>query len=266
MRPVNLGGRTFERLSRELKRYRFPAVAFSGGTDSAFLLAVVRRIFGERVLAITVDFPYIPRRTIRRSEDIAQLLKVNHIILRDEDILVEKEIAYNRRLRCYVCKKKMMGLIRDVAKEEGCDVVLDGTNTDDLREMRPGLKALEELGVVSPLAAVGITRRGVEKLARELGIPINPPETCILTRLPPNTPVDVDLVRRIDLAEEIVIQIAEVSLVRVRYWNGGARIEVLPSEIDKLVKDEVRGKINSELSSLGFYPVTLDLEGYNRSR
>jgi len=251
-------------LSHMLGDYKCVAVAYSGGMDSSVLLSLLKGI-GKEIIAITVYFPYIPRRAIWRSEEFTRALKVPHIILVDNEIMESEEIARNGLNRCYVCKERMMRLIKTVAKEKGCDIIVDGTNLDDLSETRPGLRALKELGIMSPFAALKIGKERIRELAKELGISELPPDTCLLTRLPYDFQVKEDLLRRLDLAEEFIMK-AGISLVRARYFHGGLKIEVLPSDMSKLLKDDIRRSLVNELSDLGFNPIMLDLRGYVRSK
>ncbi len=247
---------------RVLKDYRCPAVAFSGGRDSTFLLWALKRAGVDRVMAVTVDFPYIPKRVVAASEEVARLIGVDHIIIRDEKVMKENEILRNGPLRCYFCKLRMMSLILNVAEREGCDAVLDGTNASDVREDRPGLRALKELGVQSPLVEAGITEGEVISLLRDLNLPYLA-ETCLLTRTPPGREVSLDLLKRIEYLEDFVLR-AGVSLVRARVQGSEVRIEVPPGDMHKIL--EIRDEILEMALSRGFQAVTLDLMGYRGSK
>ncbi len=251
-----------DRLFRRLGEYGCPAVALSGGRDSTFLLWALKRAGVGRVLAVTVDFPYIPRRVIAASEEVARLIDVDHAIIRDEAIMEEREIRWNGPLRCYFCKRRMMSLIRDVAEREGCDAVLDGTNISDLKEDRPGLMALKEVGVRSPLVESGISEKDVVSSLKDLGLPYLA-ETCMLTRLPAGEEVDLELVRRVEALEDTVLHTG-VSLVRSRVQGDGVRIEVPPEDMVRVLK--VREVVLEAARSSGFRTVTLDLQGYGGSK
>ncbi len=253
---------SYEKLIHALKGYRCPAIAFSGGRDSTFLLWALKQAGVGRVVAVTVDFPYIPRRVITASEEVAGLIGVDHVIVRDEEVMKEDEIRRNGPLRCYFCKLRMMSLILDVAQREGCDAVLDGTNVSDLGENRPGLRALKELGVKSPLVDVGITEEEVISLLRDLNLPYVA-ETCMLTRLPPGREVSLDLLRRVEHLEDLILR-AGVSLVRARVQGEGVRIEVPPEDMHRIL--EIRDDVVEMALSVGFRAVTLDLQGYRGSK
>ncbi|MDK2372663.1 MAG: ATP-dependent sacrificial sulfur transferase LarE [Candidatus Korarchaeota archaeon] len=245
-----------------MSKYRCPAIAFSGGRDSTFLLWALKRAGVDRVMAVTVDFPYIPRRVVAASEEVARLIGVDHIIIRDEKVMKENEILRNGPLRCYFCKLRMMSLILNVAEREGCDAVLDGTNASDVREDRPGLRALKELGVQSPLVEAGIKEGEVISLLRDLNLPYLA-ETCLLTRMPPGREVSLDLLKRIEDLEDFVLR-AGVSLVRARVQGSEVRIEVPPGDMHKIL--EIRDEILEMALSTGFQAVTLDLMGYRGSK
>ena len=245
-----------------MRRYRCPAVAFSGGRDSTFLLWALKRAGVGRVLAVTVDFPYIPRRVIAASEEVARLIGVDHVIVRDEEVMEEREVRWNGPLRCYFCKRRMMSLVRSVAEREGCDAVLDGTNVSDLSEDRPGLRALKEMEVRSPLVEAGISEMYIVSLLKDLKLPYLA-ETCMLTRLPIGEEVNLELVRKVEVLEDIILQVG-VSLVRTRLQGDGVRIEVPPKDMGRIL--EARATILEAARSSGFRTVTLDLQGYGGSK
>ncbi len=245
-----------------MRRYRCPAVAFSGGRDSTFLLWALKRAGVGRALAVTVDFPYIPKRVIAASEKVARLIGVDHVIVRDEEVMEEREIRWNGPLRCYFCKRRMMSLVRSVAEREGCDAVLDGTNVSDLSEDRPGLRALKEMGVRSPLVEAGISEMDIVSLLKDLKLPYLA-ETCMLTRLPIGEEVNLELVRKVEVLEDIILQVG-VSLVRARLQGDGVRIEVPPEDMGRIL--EARAIILEAARSSGFRTVTLDLQGYGGSK
>jgi len=212
-------------------------------------------------LAVTVDFPYIPRRVIVASEEVAKRIEVDHVIIRDEGVMEEEEIRRNGPLRCYFCKLRMMSLVRDVAEREGCEVVLDGTNLSDLNEDRPGMRALRELEIRSPLAEAKVTEEEVKSLLSDLNLPYFA-ETCMLTRLPPGE-VSLELMRRVEQLEDFILR-KGVSTVRARVQGEGVRIEVPPLDMGRVV--EAREAILEAALSLGFRAVTLDLQGYRGSK
>ncbi len=251
------------RISELLKDRKCIAVAYSSGLDSSVLLRLLQEA-GKEIIAITVYFPYIPRRAIKRGEEFTRKWGIPHMVLIDKEIMEDGEIARNGLYRCYACKRRMMSMIIRAAEMEGCDLVVDGTNFDDLSEIRPGLRALEELGVISPFAILKVTKERIREMAKELNVPEILPDTCLLTRLPHDFQVNEGLLRRIDLAEEAILG-RGVSLVRARYFHGGLRIEVLPDDFQKLVRKGIREALVEELMKLGFDPITLDLKGYTRS-
>ncbi len=254
-------------LKKLLKQYGRVAIAFSGGLDSCFLLHTALQVLGrDHVLALTVDYPYIHRSSIREAIETASSMGAQHIIIRDNDIMKEIEIAMNLESRCYKCKKRMMQLLKQAALKTGFTILIDGTNKSDLAENRPGIKALKEEGVESPLAIAGLSRQDIIKLARKQELPFwnKPPNTCLLTRLPRGYMVLEEDLRKIEEAEETLRTcLGKTILLRARHHGDLLRIEVkredLPHVIKLLVEDH---KLVTKLKSIGYSFITVDLEGY----
>ncbi len=250
-------------------RYRSVAIAFSGGFDSTLLLyAAVKALGRERVVAITVDAPHISRRDVERCRAIARELGVQHIVLELPHILELEDVRKNTANRCYLCKKAMYRAIAAKARELGLEAVLDGTNADDFSSDRPGLRALKELNIDTPLARCGIGRKDVEKLVLCYGYPLSMARrtTCLLTRFPPNREVRLDDLKRVERAESILIECLgyEPKVLRVRDHGDLARIEVDREDMVKLLEILVpRSRCLEELKKLGYRYITLDCEGYH---
>jgi len=244
-----------------LKRFNRVVVAFSGGIDSTLVLALALKTC-KHVIAATVYLPYIPLRHINRAKLIASELKVKHIIINEPKL--PDEILYNPPNRCYLCKKKMIKLIKNTTNT---DIIIDGTNADDYKEYRPGLKALEEENVVSPLALAGMTKNDIKYSLKILGLDKwdAPPTTCLLTRIPYGDLVTYSRLKKIEKAEEIIINTTSIKHVRVRDHGDLARIEVPKEKFEILLNPLVSSTIVSELKKLGYRFITLDLEGYKRS-
>jgi uncharacterized protein len=239
-------------------------IAFSGGVDSTFLLKAANEALGDKVLAITVRSPYIPDWEIAEARDFAMKLGVSHLII---DVPVTDEILNNPENRCYLCKRFIFEKLREIAAGKGFKNLVDGTNGDDSADNRPGMKALKELNILSPLKEIGFNKQDIRRYSRIIGLPTweKPAYACLLTRIPYNTPVENDLLRRIEKAEKFLIDLG-IKAVRVRVHGDLARIEIDSSLISKIVEENLIKIISEQLKSFGFKYVTLDLEGYRENK
>jgi uncharacterized protein len=238
-------------------------VAFSGGADSTLLLKVCRDVLGpENVTAVTgVSQTYTPeeKRTARRA---ARELGVRHVLL-ETDELSCGDFAANPPDRCYHCKRELFGKISDLAKTLGIDAFYDASNLDDLSDYRPGRRATEELGVISPLVLAGFTKRDVRTLSKRLGLsswdkPANP---CLASRIPYGTPITLENLDKIRAGEKFIRDLG-FPVVRLRHHGEIARIEVPPADFPRLLKPATARRIAARLKSLGYLWTALDIEGY----
>lgn len=239
-------------------------VAFSGGVDSSVVLATACIVLGsDNVIAVTATSPIRFNEDVEWSKKIASMLNVRHIVI-ESDELKDGEFVLNPINRCYICKKHLAKKLIEIAKEFEAKTIVDGTNASDLNSYRPGIQALREVGIRSPLAEVGINKIEVKLLAKALGLPNwnRPSTSCLATRIPYGEPITIEKLKRIARAEEIVKRVAGVELVRVRDHGYIARIEVDRSERNKLFNEEVMDTIAIKLKELGYRYVTLDLLGY----
>lgn len=248
----------YERLLERLGEMKVAAVAFSGGADSTFLLAAARVALGERVLALTAVTPYMERQEITETLSLSASLGVRHELV---ELPMPEGMKSNPPERCYLCKHALYERLAAVARDAGFPRVLDGSNLDDLDDYRPGLRALRELGIESPLLDCGIDKAEVRRLSAELGLPTSdkPTNACLLTRLPIGARVSMEDLQRIEEAERILIE-RGYRWVRVRLHDGLARIEVSPEERVQLLGEGE--EVAAALQQLGFRHVTLDLLGY----
>ncbi|MDW8085618.1 MAG: ATP-dependent sacrificial sulfur transferase LarE [Ignisphaera sp.] len=239
-------------------------VAFSGGVDSSVVLATAVLSLGrEEVTAATAASPIHTEEDLEWSRRIASALRVRHIVFETSE-LSDPNFTQNPADRCYFCKKHIAGSLMDIARRIGARIVVEGTNASDLNSYRPGLSAVREAGIRSPLAEVGLTKSEVRMVAKALGLPnwSRPPMACLATRVPYGDLITAEKLRRIAEAERVVRSIANVSLVRVRDHGAIARIEVDPTERRKLFSEEVMDRIAVELRKLGYSYAALDLLGY----
>ncbi|MEW6077106.1 MAG: ATP-dependent sacrificial sulfur transferase LarE [Thermodesulfobacteriota bacterium] len=250
------------KLTDILSAYDRLAVAFSGGVDSAFLLAAAHAILGDRVAALTsVGLPH-PRRGAREAARLAESIGVVHREV-PTDRLNRDAFAENTRDRCYQCKKIMWAEIAAAAAELNLFSLADGVCVDDLNEFRPGLAAGREMGVVSPLADAGLTKQDIRELAKEAGLDNwdRPAEPCLATRVPYGTRLTPERLIMIEQAEDCLIGLG-FSPCRVRVHAGMARIEVPEEKIAALSDRAFRQVITTEFKKIGFTHVTADLYGY----
>ncbi|MDO4339692.1 MAG: ATP-dependent sacrificial sulfur transferase LarE [Eubacteriales bacterium] len=254
-----------EQLREQLKNYcsQDVCVAFSGGVDSSLLLVMAceaAEAAGTAVYALTMDTVLHPKADLEIAKEvIAKTGAVHQVLTLDE--LAVPEIRRNPTDRCYLCKKELYTRMLDFAASRQVSVLLEGSNEDDLHVYRPGLLAVRELGVKSPLADCGITKAEVRALAEEYHIPVadRPSAPCLATRLPYGAEIDLKLLRRIDEAETYIRSLGYRN-VRLRVHDTIARLEIDLPDFPRLLKD--REKISAYLKKLGFVYITLDLEGF----
>ncbi|MBN1387521.1 MAG: ATP-dependent sacrificial sulfur transferase LarE [Bacteroidales bacterium] len=235
-------------------------VAFSGGVDSSFLLYVLRMFSEAKVSAITVKTPYIPEREVNEAQSFCKSLDINHEII---ELPLHKSLIMNPPDRCYLCKSLLFGHIKAYAEREGFNIIADGSNADDKKDYRPGMKALKELDIRSPLLESGFRKEEIRQQLREFGLKIwdKPAYSCLLTRIPYNTKIAM---RDLDIIEEGEKLLDRLGLrgARVRLHENTARIELDTRYFIKILEDKVRKKIISSLKARGVDFVSLDLEGY----
>jgi len=240
------------------------AVAYSGGTDSSYLLAACVDLLGpERVLALTADSALTPRTELASARALASELGVAHRVLPADDLENENIVA-NPADRCYHCKFSRFGALLEVAREEGLAYLVHGENADDAGDYRPGSRAAEELGVRAPLREARLTKADVRALSKERGLPTwdRPSNACLASRFPYGTRLTIEGLARVEAAEEAVRKLWGLRQLRVRDHFPVARIEAPPEEIERLAQPETRAAAVSKLRALGYRYVTIDLEGY----
>ena len=252
----------YKQLLNYLRKKEKIIIAFSGGVDSTFLLKAAKDALGSNVKAITVKSPYIPDWEIKEAVEFAKNLDVEHEIL--EITHIDPSIEKNPDNRCYLCKKIIFNNIIDRAEKEGYKYVCDGTNFDDTKDHRPGMIALRELNVISPLLECGYTKDEIRNQSKILNLYTwdKPAYACLMTRLPYNVEVSKEDLIKIEKSEKFLMDLG-FKAVRVRHHGNLARIEVDPLMREKLFSIELLDKIGKKLKEIGYTYVTFDVLGYS---
>lgn len=250
-----------EKLAAVLRSLGRTAVAFSAGVDSTFLLHTAHDVLGDNVIALTARTVSSAQREMQEAVRFCEAFGVRHVI-EDVDQMAIPGFADNPPQRCYICKKALFTSLLRTADALGFDTVIDGTNADDPHDDRPGLRALRELGIRSPLLEAGLTKRDIRLLSREAGLATwdKPSFACLATRIPTGDEITPHKLAVVDEAERF-LQDKGFRQVRVRMHGTLARIETEPHEIVRLAQPQLRGQIRDKLTALGFDHVTLDLKG-----
>lgn len=260
-----------ERLRADLEALPAALVAYSGGVDSAFLLAVAREVLGARAVALTTLSPAVPAEEADAARALAESLGVERIEVRSNE-LADPRYAANPSNRCFFCKSELhvhtRAAAERLARERGVAfTVLDGTNADDLRDHRPGREAAAAAGVRSPLADAGLAKEEIRALSRERGLPTwdKPAAPCLASRIPYGTEVTAARLRQIGAAERALRALGFREL-RVRWHDTVARIEVHPDELSRLLEPATRAEASRAVRACGFRFVAIDLDGFASGR
>ncbi|MDI3480347.1 MAG: pyridinium-3,5-biscarboxylic acid mononucleotide sulfurtransferase [Tepidanaerobacteraceae bacterium] len=256
-------GQKLQRLKSIIKNMSSAVVAFSGGVDSTFLLKVCLEFLGsDNVLAVTAKSAIHPEWELQAAERLARMLGVRHKIVKTEELEIPG-FSDNPPERCYYCKKEVFGKLLDTARREGFNVVVDGSNFDDTRDFRPGMRATAELGIRSPLKEAGFTKDDIRALSKEMGLPTwnKPSFACLSSRFPYGEKITLEKLERVARAEEILRALG-FSQYRVRSHGDIARIEVQPEDMERFFDRELREDTAAKIKQAGFKYVTLDLLGY----
>lgn len=249
-------------LVEKIKAYDSALIAFSGGVDSTYLLYKTIQVLGSRVLAVTVHSQLHTVEEADLAEKLARSLGAKHLVAA-LDLLALPEVVNNLPERCYSCKKQIFGRLKDIASERGFETVFEGTNADDSADDRPGLRALKELGVQSPLHDAGLTKDEIRLLSKNAGLEtwLKPSAACLATRFPRGEQITSGCLKKVADAESFLRKLGLKGDLRVRVHGGNlARIEISDKDKDLIYRHDK--DIISGLRKLGFSYTTLDLEGF----
>lgn len=251
----------YDELKKYLSSLNSVAVAYSSGVDSTFLLkTTVDTLPRDNVLALTAKSHSFPKRELNESIEFCKSENIRQIVFESDELSIDG-FSNNPPDRCYICKKELFSKIKGIADENNINAVVEGSNADDINDYRPGMRAVSELEILSPLKKVGLTKDEIRALSKQLGLKTwnKQPFACLSSRFVYGEKITVQKLDMIDKSEQLLLDLG-FKQVRVRIHNDVARIEVLPNETERVM--QFKDTINSKLKEYGFRYVTLDLGGY----
>ena len=249
-----------EKLKNNLKKMKSVAIAYSGGVDSTFLIKVAHDVLGKNAIAVTATSSTYPKRELEQAKQYTKSIGIKHITINSEETEIDN-FSKNPIDRCYYCKKELFTKIKQIATEKHLNYVLDGSNVDDTTDYRPGAKALKELGVISPLKDVKLTKKEIKELSHAMHLDSwnKPAFACLASRFPYGVEITKSRLEQVENAESFLYSIG-IKQFRVRYHNKIARIEVDKNDFQPILLHS--DEIVKEFKELGFKYITLDIEGY----
>lgn len=242
-------------------------IALSGGVDSAVVALAAKEALGHGAIAVTADYRTLSQEELATARKVASEIGIAHRIVQYDE-LENPDFVKNDRMRCYHCRTELGQHLATEAKNAGISLIVDGTNLDDLSDYRPGIMALREHKVRSPMAELGIAKAEVRKIAKERGLSVydKPSNACLASRIPTGIEVTYEKLQRIENSEIVVKSIFDVRQVRVRDHGDLARIEVGKDELDKIFNAEKLALLDAKLKQLGYRYVSIDPAGYRQGK
>ena len=252
----------YENLKAYLKSLGSVAVAFSSGVDSTFLLKVAHDVLGDKAIAVTAASCSFPERELNEAKKFCAENGIQHIVCESEELDIDG-FRQNPKNRCYLCKHELFEKVWNIAKENGLNAVAEGSNMDDNGDYRPGLVAVKELGVSSPLRAAELNKQEIRELSKELGLSTWNKQSfaCLSSRFVYGESISEEKLGMVEKAEQLLLDYG-FHQVRVRIHGSLARIEIMPEEFPKLLEKNVREDIAKKFKEYGFTYVTMDILGY----
>jgi uncharacterized protein len=251
-----------ESLEKILTDMQSVLVAYSGGTDSTFLLKVASNVLGDRAIAVTASSETYTPRELQEAKRNAEIIGVKHLVVQTNE-LDDPKFLSNPPDRCYYCKTELFTKLFALAKEHGLNHVIDGSNCDDVKDFRPGMRAAAEFHVRSPLKEAGFTKEEIRALSKKMNLPTwdKPPLPCLSSRFPYGTEITRERVSRVACAEEFLASLG-IRQLRVRDHDNIARIEVQRADMPMFLDEKISKQITEKFKVLGYTYVALDLQGY----
>lgn len=249
-------------LKKQLKDLTSLCVAFSGGVDSTLLLYVAHEVLGDKAMGITVRASMHSDREMVEAAEFVKDIEIKHFFIKADEYNIPEFVA-NEKDRCYHCKKAIFTKIKELAGESGIPYVADGSIADDVFDYRPGMIALRELNVISPLKDAGLTKADVRALSKQLNLPTwsKPSMACLASRIPYGVPITPEKLAIVEKGESYLLDHGFTQF-RVRYHGDIARIEIIPEEQERFLEPSFINKTVDYFKEIGFVYVTLDLGGY----